>query len=149
MRQLELAKPLLFPEPALETLCEQEILVSLRPTIQSESMQARADITTGVWRSSYVRHKRRRQITDPTATAMAQKQTARRASMAAKAPAGEVLGWSELWQKEDWWAIWLGLGLVIAAIVAYLAGGTIKPLAVKPATWDSFTALRDHFAAQY
>jgi uncharacterized membrane protein YadS len=83
------------------------------------------------------------------ATAMAQKQTARRPSMAAKAPAGEVLGWSEFWQKEDWWAIWLGLGLVIAAIVAYLAGGTIKPLAVKPATWDSFTTLWDHFAAQY
>jgi hypothetical protein len=60
------------------------------------------------------------------ATAMAQKQTA-----AAKAPAGEVVGWSELWQREDWWAIWLGLGLVIAAIVAYLAGGTIKQLAVK------------------
>ena len=69
--------------------------------------------------------------------------------MAAKAPAGEVLGWSELWQKEDWWAIWLGLGLVIAAIVAYLAGGTIKPLAIKPSTWDSFTTLWDHFAAQY
>ena len=65
--------------------------------------------------------------------------------MAAKAPAGEVLGWSELWQKEDWWAIWLGLGLVIAAIVAYLAGGTIKPLAIKPATWDSFTALSGSF----
>src|SRR6478736_5749737 len=110
-----------------------------------------ADITTGVWRSSYVRHKRRRQITDPMATAMAQKQTARRASMAVKAPAGsaEVPGWSELWQKEHWWAIWLGLGLVIAAIVAYLGGGTIKPLAIKPSTWDSFTALWDHFAAQY
>ena len=61
----------------------------------------------------------------------------------------EVPGWSELWQKEDWWAIWLGLGLVIAGIIAYLAGGTIKPIAVKPATWDSFAALRGHFAAQY
>ena len=30
-----------------------------------------------------------------------------------------------------------------------LAGDTIKPIAVKPATWDSLTALRDHFAAQY
>ena len=42
--------------------------------------------------------------------------------MAVKTPAGsaEITGWSELWQKEDWWAIWLGLGLVIAAIIAYL-----------------------------
>ncbi len=21
-------------------------------------------------------------------------------------------GWNELWLKEDWWAIWLGLGIV-------------------------------------
>jgi uncharacterized membrane protein YadS len=82
---------------------------------------------------------------------MAQKQTVRKASAAGRQQANptEVQGWSELWQKEDWWAIWLGLGLVIAAIIAYLAGGTIKPIAVKPATWDSFAALRDHFAAQY
>jgi uncharacterized integral membrane protein (TIGR00698 family) len=82
---------------------------------------------------------------------MAPKQTMRQASRATKVDTGsaEVPGWSELWQKEDWWAIWFGLGLVIIAIIAYLAGGTIKPIAVKPATWDSLTALRDHFAAQY
>src|SRR5262249_10303157 len=34
-------------------------------------------------------------------------------------------------------------------ILAYLAGGTIKPIAVKPASWDSFATLGDHFAAQY
>jgi uncharacterized integral membrane protein (TIGR00698 family) len=82
---------------------------------------------------------------------MAPKRTMRQGSRATKVDTGsaEVPGWSELWQKEDWWAIWLGLGLVIIAIIAYLAGGTIKPIAVKPATWDSLTALRDHFAAQY
>jgi hypothetical protein len=25
----------------------------------------------------------------------------------------------------------------------------IKPIAINPAPWDSFAALRDHFAAQY
>jgi uncharacterized membrane protein YadS len=82
---------------------------------------------------------------------MAPQQTTRQGSRAAKVRtrSTEVPGWSELWQKEDWWAIWLGLGLVIIAIIAYLAGGTIKPIAVKPATWDSLTSLRDHFAAQY
>jgi uncharacterized membrane protein YadS len=79
---------------------------------------------------------------------MAPRQTTRQGSRAAKVRT-EVSGWSELWQKEDWWAIWLGLGLVIIAIIAYLAGGTMKPIAVKPATWDSLTSLRDHFAAQY
>ena len=65
-------------------------------------------------------------------------------------PSGtDAHGWSELWRKEDWWAVWLGLGIVIAAIIAFLAGGTIKPIAVKPLSWDSFTALGDHFAAQW
>src|SRR5262249_3963634 len=82
---------------------------------------------------------------------MEQKQTTRQGSRSAEVRTGSagVLGWSELWQKEDWWAIWLGLGLVIAAIIAYLAGGSIKPIAVKPANWDSLTAFGDHFAAQY
>ncbi|MGZ5849202.1 MAG: hypothetical protein ACXWJN_01260, partial [Methyloceanibacter sp.] len=82
---------------------------------------------------------------------MAQKQSARKASTATKLQSAraEAHGWSDLWQKEDWWAIWLGLGLVGAAIIAYLAGGTIKPIAIKPAPWDSFATLRDHFAAQY
>jgi uncharacterized membrane protein YadS len=58
---------------------------------------------------------------------MEPKQTTPQGSRSAKVHTGSagVLGWSELWQKEDWWAIWLGLGLVIAAIIAYLAGGTI------------------------
>jgi hypothetical protein len=53
--------------------------------------------------------------------------------MAVKAPAesAEVPGWSELWQKDDWWAIWLGLGLVIVAIVAYFAAGTASQAAVE------------------
>jgi uncharacterized membrane protein YadS len=61
----------------------------------------------------------------------------------------EQQGWNELWRKEDWWAVWLGLGIVIVAIIAFLAGGTIKPIAVKPASWDSLAALSDHFAAQW
>ncbi len=56
---------------------------------------------------------------------------------------------SEFWTKEDWWAVWLGLGIVIAAIIAYLSGGTIKPIAVKPASWESFDTLKNHFAEQW
>jgi Conserved hypothetical protein 698 len=61
----------------------------------------------------------------------------------------EQQGWSELWRKEDWWAIWLGLGVVIAAVLAFLAGGIIKPIAVKPASWDSVAGLAEHFVAQW
>jgi hypothetical protein len=27
------------------------------------------------------------------------------------------LRWRELWLKEDWWAIWLGLGIVLIAYI--------------------------------
>ncbi len=82
---------------------------------------------------------------------MVKAQTTRTSLTSGKPPAGtaEPRGWSELWRKEDWWAVWLGLGIVIAAIIFYLAGGTIKPIAVKPPSWDSFATLREHFAAQW
>ncbi len=31
--------------------------------------------------------------------------------------------WDELWKKEDWWAIWLGFGLLVAGLVIYLPRG--------------------------
>jgi uncharacterized integral membrane protein (TIGR00698 family) len=74
---------------------------------------------------------------------MANKASPRKAAVAKRTPPVPQApqGWSELWRKEDWWAVWLGLGIVTAAIVAFLAGGSIKPIAVRPATWDSFAAL--------
>lgn len=81
---------------------------------------------------------------------MAQTEAKRRPAVPKREAAAAVpQGWSELWRKEDWWAVWLGLGIVIVAIVAFLAGGSIKPIAVKPASWDNLATLRDHFAAQW
>ena len=40
-------------------------------------------------------------------------------------------GWRELWLKEDWWAIWLGLGIVVIAYVAFANGSSIR--------WIAFT----------
>jgi uncharacterized integral membrane protein (TIGR00698 family) len=47
------------------------------------------------------------------------------------------VGWKEFWLKEDWWAIWLGLGIVFAAYLFYVSGNaaTMKYLAVTPAKW--------------
>jgi uncharacterized integral membrane protein (TIGR00698 family) len=45
------------------------------------------------------------------------------------------------WAKEDWWAIILGLGLVIAAIVLYSQGSSLKWLAVTPAKWSNVAQL--------
>ena len=41
---------------------------------------------------------------------------------------------SDLYLKEDWWAIWLGLGIVALAVVLFNSGNTLlKSLAVNPA----------------
>jgi uncharacterized integral membrane protein (TIGR00698 family) len=47
------------------------------------------------------------------------------------------LGWRELWRKEDWWAIWLGLGIVLVAYVLFAQGSSLKWLAVTPARWST------------
>ena len=50
-------------------------------------------------------------------------------------------GWQEFWLKEDWWAVWLGLGIVIIAYVFYLAGSSISWIAVAPTKWSTFAEL--------
>ena len=62
----------------------------------------------------------------------------------------ERRGWSELYRKEDWWAVWLGLALMVFAIVLFQAGSSniIKALAINPGglKWTSFSQLGGHFA---
>ncbi len=59
------------------------------------------------------------------------------------------LRWRELWLKEDWWAIWLGLGIVIVAYALFANGFSIRWLAVTPAKWSNVSELGAHFAANY
>jgi uncharacterized membrane protein YadS len=56
-------------------------------------------------------------------------------------------GWNELYLKEDWWAIWLGLGIVIVAFLFFAGGGSIKWIAITPGRWSNFGQLGSHFAA--
>jgi uncharacterized membrane protein YadS len=53
-------------------------------------------------------------------------------------PASAASGspWSELTRKEDWWAIWIGLGLIVVAITLFAGGGSIKWIAVAPQKWS-------------
>jgi uncharacterized integral membrane protein (TIGR00698 family) len=55
-------------------------------------------------------------------------------------------GWQEFWSKEDWWAVWLGLGIVILAYVFYLAGSSISWIAVAPAKWSTLSQLASQFS---
>ncbi len=57
------------------------------------------------------------------------------------------MGWKELYLKEDWWAIWVGLGLVIVAYLFFLNGGTLKWIAITPAKWSTFSELIGHFTS--
>lgn len=59
------------------------------------------------------------------------------------------LRWRELWLKEDWWAIWLGLGIVLVAYAVFAGGGSIRWIAVTPAKWSTLPQLGAHFAANY
>src|ERR1700691_6517366 len=59
----------------------------------------------------------------------------------------QTSGWRELWLKEDWWAIWLGLGIVIVAYLLFAGGSSMKWIAVTPAKWSTLSQLGAHFAA--
>jgi uncharacterized integral membrane protein (TIGR00698 family) len=60
--------------------------------------------------------------------------------------------WTEFIRKDDWWAIWIGLGLVVVAAGLVAGGGSLKWLAVAPQKWkawpEAVSQVRDH-AAQY
>jgi uncharacterized membrane protein YadS len=42
---------------------------------------------------------------------------------------------------EDWWAVWIGLGLILAALALLASGTSIKWLAVAPQKWSYFSGL--------
>jgi uncharacterized membrane protein YadS len=53
--------------------------------------------------------------------------------------------WLELIRKEDWWAIWIGLGLIAVAVAVFTAGGSVKWLAVAPQKWSRLSDLADQW----
>jgi uncharacterized membrane protein YadS len=53
-------------------------------------------------------------------------------------PRSSSSGWIRaLFAKEDWWAVWIGLAIVVAAIALYEGGTSIKWLAIAPKKWST------------
>jgi uncharacterized integral membrane protein (TIGR00698 family) len=67
-------------------------------------------------------------------------------------PAPAVTGWKELYLKEDWWAIYLGIGLMLVVLIAFSLGNyTIKSLVINPGgiKWSSPAQLLRHFQQNF
>jgi len=57
--------------------------------------------------------------------------------------------WSDLYRKEDWWAIWLAMAIIGAAMIFFFGGSTIGRIAVKPPQWEHAGAIGQHFARSW
>jgi uncharacterized membrane protein YadS len=59
-------------------------------------------------------------------------------------------GVTALWKKEDWWAVWLGLGIIACAVAFFLAGSTLGRLALSPPQdWTAISRVSAHFAERW
>jgi uncharacterized membrane protein YadS len=59
--------------------------------------------------------------------------TALRSDSPQPAPSPNPL--AKLWKTEDWWSVWLGIGIVLLALVAFWSGSPIRSWAVTPGKW--------------
>jgi len=66
-------------------------------------------------------------------------------NVSAALPSSRPSAWRELFAKEDWWAVWIGLGLVVVAVILFVNGASLKWIAVTPQKWSSL----DQIAAQF
>jgi uncharacterized integral membrane protein (TIGR00698 family) len=70
------------------------------------------------------------------------------AAAGAQSPAPKM-GWKELYLKEDWWAIWLGLGIVVVAWLFFVNDSSIKWIAITPKKWSTFGQLTADFGQHF
>lgn len=64
-------------------------------------------------------------------------------------PAGRRSAWRQLWQREDYWAIWIGLAVIAAGATLFVGGGSLRWLAILPPKWSSLAAVAGDLAANW
>jgi uncharacterized membrane protein YadS len=62
-------------------------------------------------------------------------------------PARESL-WTDFIRKEDWWAVWISLGLIGVAIAKFASGGSLQWIAVAPQKWTDAGELASQLRPQ-
>ncbi|MEA4902023.1 YeiH family protein [Desulfitobacterium sp.] len=63
----------------------------------------------------------------------------------ATSPSG---GLSDLFKKEDYWAVWLGLGIVLISMLLWASGSSfMKSIAIKIPTWSDFSTATTYLGA--
>jgi uncharacterized integral membrane protein (TIGR00698 family) len=68
-------------------------------------------------------------------------------STARTSPQPETSSVRQLWTNEDWWSIWIGLGLVIVAYLLFSNGSSLAWIAVTPPRWSTFAQIGAHLGA--
>jgi uncharacterized membrane protein YadS len=56
--------------------------------------------------------------------------------------------WTDFIRKEDWWAVWIGLGLIGVAIAKFASGGSLQWIAVAPQKWNDAAELAGQLRPQ-
>jgi len=57
--------------------------------------------------------------------------------------------WRQLWTTEDWWANWLGLGIVLVAFALFVQGASLSWIAVVPGRWSTLAQLSADLSANF
>jgi uncharacterized membrane protein YadS len=56
--------------------------------------------------------------------------------------------WTDLIRKEDWWAVWISLGLIAVAVAKFASGGSLQWIAVAPQKWSTAAELAGQLRPQ-
>lgn len=72
------------------------------------------------------------------------------AQVEVKKPTSPSGGWSDLWKKEDYWAVWIGLGITLIAMLFWASGSSfIKSIAIAIPTWSDFGVASKYLNANF